>query len=275
MKTLLFISLVVFLGLSASNSYAAASNKDKAMAVLKSLETRDLLAPEQFISDEKYIQHNLGAGDGKAGFMGLFQIPNVAFKANTVRAFTDGDYVFTHTAYDFFGPKVGFDIFRFENGTIVEHWDNLAEKAEPNPSGHTQLDGPTHAVNPESTEANKALVKDFVETILIGRQFEKLADYFDGDNYIQHNPNISDGLSGLGQALEAMAKEGIAMVYTANHMMLGEGNFVLPVSEGEFGGQHVAFYDLFQVENGKIAEHWDVIEPIPPREQWKNQNGKF
>jgi predicted SnoaL-like aldol condensation-catalyzing enzyme len=29
------------------------------------------------------------------------------------------------------------------------------------------------------------------------------------------------------------------------------------------------------VQNGKIAEHWDVIEPIAPKEQWKNQNGKF
>jgi len=47
----------------------------------------------------------------------------------------DGDYVFTHTDYNFFGPKIGFDIFRFENGQIVERWDNLQEIAGPNPSG--------------------------------------------------------------------------------------------------------------------------------------------
>jgi predicted SnoaL-like aldol condensation-catalyzing enzyme len=34
-------------------------------------------------------------------------------------------------------------------------------------------------------------------------------------------------------------------------------------------------YDLFRVENNKIAEHWDVIETIIQRKEWKNQNGKF
>jgi predicted SnoaL-like aldol condensation-catalyzing enzyme len=53
------------------------------------------------------------------------------------------------------------------------------------------------------------------------------------------------------------------------------GNFVLTVSAGTLGGRHTSFYDLFRVQNGKSAEHLDVIEPIAPRDQWKNQNGKF
>jgi predicted SnoaL-like aldol condensation-catalyzing enzyme len=103
----------------------------------------------------------------------------------------------------------------------------------------------------------------------------KLTSYFDGDRYLQHNPQIGDGLSGLGAALEAMAKEGITMKYDRIHRVLGEGNFVLVVSEGEFAGRPVAFYDLFRVEAGRIAEHWDTIEPIPARPEWKNDNGKF
>ena len=59
------------------------------------------------------------------------------------------------------------------------------------------------------------------------------------------------------------------------HKVLGQGNFVLVVSKGDFGGVHKSFYDLFRVENGKIAEHWDVIETIPSMDNWKNQNGKF
>lgn len=47
------------------------------------------------------------------------------------------------------------------------------------------------------------------------------------------------------------------------------------MSEGSFGGRPASFYDLFRVENGKIAEHWDTLETIPVREAWKNQNGKF
>jgi predicted SnoaL-like aldol condensation-catalyzing enzyme len=47
------------------------------------------------------------------------------------------------------------------------------------------------------------------------------------------------------------------------------------VSEGEFGGKHVAFYDLYRVQAGKIAEHWDTMQEIPAKADWKNSNGKF
>jgi predicted SnoaL-like aldol condensation-catalyzing enzyme len=104
---------------------------------------------------------------------------------------------------------------------------------------------------------------------------DRLAGYFDGDRYIQHNPQIGDGLSGLGSALAAMAARGITMKYDRIHQALGEGNFVLVVSEGQLGGRASSFYDLFRVESGRIAEHWDTIEPIPPRDEWKNGNGKF
>jgi len=65
------------------------------------------------------------------------------------------------------------------------------------------------------------------------------------------------------------------MVYEKNHIVLGEGNFVLAVSEGQFGGEHTSFYDLFRLENGKIVEHWDIIETILPETEHKNTNGKF
>ena len=49
-------------------------------------------------------------------------------------------------------------------------------------------------------------MRNFVEDILVNGRMEKLAGYFDGDNYIQHNPQIPDQLSGLGATLEALAK---------------------------------------------------------------------
>ena len=76
-------------------------------------------------------------------------------------------------------------------------------------------------------------------------------------------------------AFEGLAKAGITFKYDRIHKVLGEGNFVLVMSEGQFAGKHTAFSDFFRVENGKIAEHWDVVEEIPPRAAWKNGNGKF
>ena len=116
---------------------------------------------------------------------------------------------------------------------------------------------------------------DFVESVLVNGQMDKLGQFIDGDNYIQHNTEIADGLSGLGEALEAMAAQGITMVYTNVHKVLADGNFVLAISEGSFADKATSFYDLFRVENNKIVEHWDVIETIIPEDQWKNNNGKF
>ena len=56
---------------------------------------------------------------------------------------------------------------------------------------------------------------------------------------------------------------------------LAQGTFVLAVSEGTFGGAPTSYYDLWRVENGKIAEHWDVMETIADEATWQNQNGKF
>lgn len=252
------------------------TNKQRVLDVLKSIESGDP-APIAFINPAHYTQHNLSAADGLQGFGALVQmLPPGSARVHPVRAFEDGDYVFTHTDYNFFGPKIGFDIFRFENGLIVEHWDNLQETPSAlNPAGRSMIDGPTEVQNPEKTAANKALVRQFVDDILVNGRMDKLAAYFDNGRYLQHNPQIGDDLSGLGTALQAWAAQGIFMKYDHIHQVLGEGNFVLVVSEGRLGETHSSFYDLFRVENGKIAEHWDTIEAIPPQTEWKNTNGKF
>jgi Family of unknown function (DUF6130) len=92
-------------------------------------------------------------------------------KVNIVRAFQDGDFAFAHVEYEFFGPKIGFDIFRIEDDLIVEHWDNLQEAASgPGPSGHTMTDGPTTVTDLERTEANKALMRRYMDDLLSGRR---------------------------------------------------------------------------------------------------------
>ncbi len=251
------------------------TNEEKAVALITSLETGDQSAIA-YLHPTNYKQHNLAVADGLEGFSEvLHHAPEGGFKAKVVRSFQDGDYAITHTVYDFFGPKIGFDIFKFENGQIIEHWDNFSDLATANPSGRTQTDGVTIVTDLDKTTQNKALVKDFINTVLIKGEFDKMHQYFDGDHYLQHNAMIGDGVSGLGKALEEMATQGITMVFNENHLVLGEGNFVLAVSEGTFAGKPTSFYDLFRIENGKIAEHWDTIETILPEADRKNNNGKF
>jgi predicted SnoaL-like aldol condensation-catalyzing enzyme len=269
--------LLVATSVQASNEGATMSErKQQVVDLLKSLETGDS-KPIAYINPNKYIQHNLAVGDGMAGLGVLFaSLPKGATKVNVVRAFEDGDFVFVHVEYDFFGPKIGFDVFRYEDGKIVEHWDNLQQTpAKPSPSGHTMIDGPTKPTDLDKTAANKALMQAYMDDIVFNRRREKFPVYFDGNNYIQHNPWVADQLTGLAAGLQALAKEGRAVHYDRVHKILGEGSFVLVISEGTFGDQPTAYYDLFRIEQGKIAEHWDTLEAIPPRSEWKNSNGKF
>jgi len=252
---------------------ASISNKDKVVAVLNSIETGDQGAVA-YINAGSYIQHNLAVGDGLAGFGEVLQaLPKGSAKVSVKRVFADGDFVFIHTDYNFFGSKVDFDVFKFEDGKIIEHWDNLAEKAKKtNSSGRSQLDGPTDASDLDKTLENKKLVENFVDSILVKGEFDKLTFFINDKEYLQHNTDIADG---LGKAIEALAKQGIKMEYKKVHKVLGEGNFVLAISEGLFGGKPISYYDLFRISEGKIIEHWDVIESISAKEEWKNDNGKF
>ena len=145
--------------------HTPSEQKAAVVALLKSIETGDSAAVAA-INPDHYIQHNLSVGDGLAGFgEALSHLPKGSARVNTVRVFSDGDFVFTHTDYDFFGPKIGFDIFRFEDGRIVEHWDNLQTTAGPNPSGHSMIDGPTTVQDVALTAANKKLVAAFVDDV--------------------------------------------------------------------------------------------------------------
>ena len=256
------------------------TNTQKALELINTFATGDTETAKSLLA-EGYIQHNLAYGTGRDAFVGsvayLASAP-VKTTVKNIRAFSDGDKVFLQTVYNFAGAgnQVAFDIFRFdENGLIAEHWDNLAALAAPNPSGHTQTDSTMEVTDLDKTEENRKLVESFLYDVMQGNHPEKTPVYFDGDTYIQHNTGIADGLSGLGAALAALAQQGIQMIYTTVHQVLAQGNFVLAVSEGTFGGAPTAYYDLWRVENGKIAEHWDVMETIADKSTWANDNGKF
>ena len=256
------------------------SNIQKALELIGTFATGDAKLAASLL-DEGYIQHNLAYGTGRDAFVGsveyLASAP-VKTTVKNIRAFEDGDKVFLQTVYNFAGAdeQVAFDIFRFNSeGLIAEHWDNLADVAEPNPSGHTQIDGTTEVSDLDKTEENRVLIEAFLEDVMQGKHPEKTPEYFAGDAYLQHNTGIADGLSGLGAALESLAANGIQMIYDRTHQVLAQGNFVLGVSEGTFGGKPTSYYDLWRVEDGKIAEHWDVMETIADPADWQNENGKF
>lgn len=250
------------------------AKKDQIKALLKSIETGDP-GPVAVVNEAKYIQHNPQTHEGSEGLAALFKrLSETNPRVNVVRMFEDGDFVFGHTEYDFASRRIGFEVFRFEDGQAVEHWDNIQARLGPNASGRSMVDGPVEADDLGRTEENRALVRDYVETVLIGGQFDRLEEFIDAE-YAEHNPRLEDGVGCLRTALEAEEDGRRQVDYQRLHRVLAEGSFVLSVSEGQRGGQHSAFYDLFRVAGGRIIEHWDTTETVAPRSEWKNDNGKF
>ena len=241
---------------------------------LKGIETGDAMAAA-VVDETKYIQHNPQTREGGDGIAALFaRISKTDPKVTFVRVFEDGEFAFAHNEYDFADVKVAFEVFRFENDRAVEHWDNLQPLAGLNTSGRSMTDGVAVIDEMDRTETNRALVREFVETALIEQKFETLSHYVDAD-LMQHDPESCDGLSAFRLVLEDDGQGAAVRRYLALHRVLAEGNFVLCMCEGFYKGVRSGIYDLYRVSSDRIVEHWSTIEAIPPRDQWKNDNGKF
>ncbi|MCB9616778.1 MAG: nuclear transport factor 2 family protein [Sandaracinus sp.] len=225
---------------------------------------RDPDAVDRYFA-EPYLQHNPQVPSGLEALRGLVAgiAQSPTFRYERFRVVADGDLVAVHGRYTGWQPEplIALDLFRVEDGRIVEHWDGLQPEAGPNPSGHTMVDGPTAISGREHTDANRALVRSFVEGVLVNGDMSLLPERISTTTYVQHNPQVADGLDGLGAFVASLAEQGLSFRYHRLHRIVAEGDFVVTQSEGELGGEHLVFYDLFRVADGRIVEHWDVIQP--------------
>ncbi|HWN15525.1 MAG TPA: nuclear transport factor 2 family protein [Candidatus Dormibacteraeota bacterium] len=125
----------------------------------------------------------------------------------------------------------------------------------------------------EREEANKKAVVEFYDKALNQKDFEAAAPYF-GSRYVQHNPNAPDGIDGF-KAFLGFLREKFPQSRSEIKRVLADGDYVIlhvhaVRTPGERGS---AIVDVFKLENGKIVEHWDVVQPIP--EKSANGNGMF
>ena len=235
-------------------------------------------AARQLVTPD-YIQHNPQVPTGAEGLVGL--IPLVAqsgMTVNTHRIITEGDLVVLHSTFGnaeaFCAPSLAaFDVFRVEDGKVAEHWDNLQPVPETTVSGRGMTDGATEITDLDRTAENKALVLGFVRDVLGGAAPANAPMYLDPEVYMQHNPNLADGLDGLIAGTKAWAEQGYVITKFEPQIVVAEGNFVFVASDATVSGEPWAFFDLWRVEDGKIVEHWDVVGPTPA--EMAHDNGKF
>jgi predicted SnoaL-like aldol condensation-catalyzing enzyme len=132
---------------------------------------------------------------------------------------------------------------------------------------------PARAGNTAEEEANKKVVVDFYEKAINHKDFEAAAKHF-GNRYVQHNPVAADGPEGL-RAFLGFLKEKFPQSRSEIKRVFADGDYVILHVHAvrEPGTRGSAIVDIFKLENGKIVEHWDVIQPIP--EKAANNNGMF
>jgi predicted SnoaL-like aldol condensation-catalyzing enzyme len=248
-------------------------------AMISIFDRKDASAVDSFFGGP-FVQHDPNVPDGLSGLRqyaaDIGASPNARIRI--YRTLEDGDLVLLHSKYEgLSGPVsslVAFDLFRFKDGKIVEHWGGQEPEAPPNPSGHTQVDGPTEVVDRDKTEANRELVRAFKETITVRLKFDQIERFIQDGHYSQHASKVGDGIGRMKSRVANVAKPSRVPVLNPRRYV-ADGNFVLALVEANAEGGPTANYDLFRVENGRIVEHWDVLSRIPPQEQWKNSNGPY
>jgi predicted SnoaL-like aldol condensation-catalyzing enzyme len=132
---------------------------------------------------------------------------------------------------------------------------------------------PALAADAKQMEENKKTVAAFYDAVLNQKDFDAAAKYL-GNRYTQHNPVAADGPQGL-KGFIAFLKEKFPNNHSEIKRIFADGDYVIVHVHAvrEPGTRGNAIVDIFKLENGKVVEHWDVIQPVP--EKAANNNGMF
>lgn len=249
----------------------AQTQVEKVHAIFAGISAGDADAAVRHIDGERFVQHNPYAADGVEGLTQFIrEAPRDQLQLTVVRALEDGPFVVIQAQGQRSGRNIFFDVFRFEDGLVVEHWAFSAIDAPPNKSGHTQLDGPIDAQDLENTEKSKAFVRRYYETFHIGGDHSHSEQYFADEVMIRHEPGVQDGVSEFLKDVEVLMQH---RSIDSVQLLIGQGDLVFLAAKGTHEDKPCVYIDLYRVEREKIVEHWGFPEMVPPPEEWKNDNG--
>lgn len=228
------------------------------------------------IAADPYIQHSPDLPDGWKPVWDLTVNRPEGFSTTPISwigpkgFFDNGQYLVMFREVDRgngVGPSKIFDLMYFDDdGKYAEHWDMQQPLASSTASGESETEQASkYADQPvdydEGTEnANRRLVASFINTAFNGDQLETALKLFALPDYIQHNPNIANGTKGV---LEAYRNGTMAASCYDIRFILAQNDLVWVYSKVTNNANTSAVVDLIRVRDGKLAEHWDVIQTVP------------
>ncbi|MEM9857765.1 MAG: nuclear transport factor 2 family protein [Bacteroidota bacterium] len=218
---------------------------------------------------EDYIQHNPNIETGRAGLLKaiefLKQLPEPKEPSPPqMKMIADGAYVAAHLNVELDGEvKSVVDVFKLQNGTLVEHWDAVMDISQFNISHDPGVGSVLNEATSEITLENKCVIANYSNEILINRQLSSLSDFI-SEGYFFHDSKFEKS-------------EGDFMVFQNDrviekvHRVLGEGNHVFTQATGLINREKAVIYDIYRLKEKKIEEHWSVFQRIP--EKMSHNNG--
>ncbi|SDR19556.1 nuclear transport factor 2 family protein [Pseudovibrio sp. Tun.PSC04-5.I4] len=218
-----------------------------------------------------YTQHATAYGDGPEQMLAavtheLNADPGV--QVDLYRTIAEGPYVAIQSVWTASSGEehVYVDIWRRENGVLMEHWDHFQQVPEESANKNTMYQGP----GTDIYTANQDVERNRERAIAVLNSFENPADtsavtdYVSAEEYIQHNPNVPDGRDALIGYLDSIAQSNtrleveIAKTIAMGDMVLVHSKQTNLDTEDDLG---FGYMDIFRFnDEGQIVEHWDIEE---------------
>lgn len=228
----------------------------------------DLIVKKDFTALDKYwkedyIQHNPALRNGLTELK-VFKKANVPLATSEIiRCLGDRDRVFFLERVTGLMPTplCFFDIYRMEDGKVVEHWDAFIPVDDSNPLGRSMFDGTLEIGDPAATEDTRAVAIKLISNVFVLDHLDRLETYVH-DDVRQYTPGLTDGVASLRQHFLGAQWFTGAINYRALRHVIAEGDFALTVSEATIGETPYAIFDLWRVENGKVSDHFSLRQQI-------------
>ncbi len=115
----------------------------------------------------------------------------------------------------------------------------------------------------KQAESNKKMVMEFYQQLFGDKNPDAILKYLKED-YIQHNPILPDGRDTLCKSVKIWFKNAPKEKVDFQRV-IADGDLVVLHIRSKMGNKTRAIVDIFRIEDGKIAEHWDVIQEVPEK----------
>lgn len=235
------------------------------------------------VVSDSYKQHNPTVPDGKAPFVKFFSEfykTHPDARSTVIHTAAQGDlvYMHIHSQPDPSSPGTAIlNIFRVEHGLITEHWDIIQPIPAPS-ANQNGMFGITEASDTKPRDltveaSNRKLVLDFYDQVFNKHQVAEASRVL-SEGYIQHNPGVANGKTPFVNYFNGYFKNHPQSKVKVVRSVAQDDLVWLHVhSRGSAHDRGQAVLEVFRVKDGRIVEHWDVIQAVP--EKSMNANGMF